>query len=335
MTIREALARGASLLAAEGNDTAALDASLLLAEVLNITRTSLIAAGPDKLADEAFDAFQKLLNRRLDGECAAYILGRKEFRGLDFAVNPSVLVPRPDTETLVEAAIERLTLNAGRLAAGAGRSAGERSAAGSAIKKPLHVLDLCTGSGAVAIALKNEMPELELWASDISAGALKTAKANAARLLPAINAPIHFMLGDIYEALTSDPPCESSREKSPPSTISGQSGRIDAQPVFSLIVSNPPYIPGEEIERLPIEVKKEPRIALDGGTDGLDIIRTIIKGAPNHLHAGGALLLEADPGQMKSIAVLLAAAGFGDMRTYRDLSGQERVIGGAKQPHRV
>jgi release factor glutamine methyltransferase len=259
-----------------------------------------MAAGPDNLADDDFSVFQKLLKRRRDGECVAYILGRKEFRGFDFAVNPSVLVPRPDTETLVEAALERLT--AGERLAG-----NEQLAAGG---RP-RILDLCTGCGAVAIALKNEMPELELWASDISAGALEIARANAARLLPA--SAIHFRLGSIYGALTPDGYGKFSPDRE--------------SPVFSLIVSNPPYIPSEEIERLPIEVKKEPRIALDGGTDGLEIIRTIIKGAPDYLHSGGELLLEADPGQMKSIAVLLEEAGFEDIRTYRDLSGHERVIG--------
>ena len=303
MSVREALVQGSSLLTNAGNDTAALDASLLLAEVLKLTRSSLSAAGPDDLTNEDYDAFQKLLKRRLEGECVAYILGRKEFRGLDFAVNPSVLVPRPDTETLVEAALEELKGGSGSL----------------------RVLDLCTGCGAVAIALKNEMPELELWASDISAAALETAGINAARLLPAMFSPIHFRLGSIYEALAFDPPagpggCACQRE--PP-------------PVFSLIVSNPPYIPTEAIEGLSLEVKKEPRIALDGGTEGLEIIRTIIKGAPEYLHSGGTLLLEADPGQMKKAASLLEQAGFKNIHIYRDLSGQERVIGGKRGKKRL
>jgi release factor glutamine methyltransferase len=293
MSIREALLTGRETLASGGIEAASLDSSLLLAEVLGLGRSSLIGAGPEQIADERLDAFMELLQRRLGGECVAYILGRKEFRGLDFAVNPSVLVPRPETETLVEAALEKL------------KEIASNSNSFSA-NQPLRVLDLCTGSGAVAIALKNEMPELELWAADISPQALETAKSNAARLLP--EAPIHFRLGDLYEAL--DP--ELAREK--------------GQAVFSLIVSNAPYIPAKEIAELPPEVKNEPRIALDGGADGLCIIKRIVQGAKNFLQAGGFLFLEADPRQMEKISSLLEKAGFCDLRIYKDLSGRERVM---------
>jgi release factor glutamine methyltransferase len=188
------------------------------------------------------------------------------------------LVPRPDTETLVETAL---------LFTGAKKS----------------VLDLCTGSGAVAVSLKNEAHDAEVFAADISASALEMAKLNSARLLHG-DKTIAFFQGDLYGALP------------------------DSHPFFSLIVCNPPYIPSGVIETLPAEVRKEPRIALDGGQSGLEIIRRVIDGAPGFLLRGGTLLLEADPRQMNEITILLKKRGFHTIKTYNDLSGQERVTGG-------
>ena len=289
MTVREALAE------ASAAGTSALDASLLLAEVLNTSRSSLIAADSRPLDEAALAAFRALVKRRLSGECVAYILGRKEFYGLDFMVNPAVLVPRPDTETLVEAALASIKQLA-------------------ATNQPLRVLDLCTGSGAIAVALKRNfalkhtMAELEVWGTDISAEALAVARANAARLLPPDS--IHFCHSDLFSALS---------------------------PPFHLIASNAPYVPTAEIAALAPEVRGEPLLALDGGGDGLGVIGRIISGAPRLLSCGGMLLLEADPRQMERIAALLAQAGgplvggppmgFTDIQTYRDLSGAERVIG--------
>jgi release factor glutamine methyltransferase len=284
MTIREAIAQASADFKTARFQTPSLDASLLLAHVLNTSRTALIASGTEPLSQEAFAVFRALIERRLSGECAAYITGRKEFRGLEFAVNPSVLVPRPDTETLVEAAITVI------------REQGAESNAADNIR----VLDLCTGSGAVAISLKNEMPALEVFAADISTEALKTAKSNASRLLPENS--IQFYLGDLYDAIPRS--------------------------IFSLIVCNPPYIPSDKIQTLSAEVQKEPRLALDGGTSGLEIIKRVIDGAPEYLRRGGALLLEAGPEQMKNITILLERKGFKDIKLYNDLSGFMRVIGG-------
>ena len=277
MIIREALAATCADLKSAGIETPSLDASLLLAHVLNTSRTALTASGQETLSEKAFAALRALIQRRLNGECTAYILGKKEFRGLEFLVNPSVLVPRPDTETLVEAAI-------------------------TVIKEydKARVLDLCTGSGAVAISLKNEMPELEVWAADISAEALETAKQNARRLLS--DGSIQFYSGDLYDALPRSQ--------------------------FNLIISNPPYIPTDEIKTLSAEVRNEPRLALDGGKSGLEIIERIINGASEKLIKGGALLMEADPLQMKKISVLLEKKGFNEIIIYNDLSGLQRVIGG-------
>ena len=289
MTIRDVLIQGSANLKSAGIESASLDASLLLAHVLNVTRTALAAMGPDVITDEALNAFRDLAERRGKGECAAYILGKKEFRNLEFFVNSSVLVPRPDTETLVEAAIKTGSEKWGK-------------------ENKIRVLDLCTGSGAIAISLKHEMPHLEVCASDISPDAVKIAKQNAAKLLP-YGSDIKFFQGELFDALPAE-----------------YNSRF---PAFHIIACNPPYIPSNEINTLCAEVRNEPRLALDGGKTGLEIIERIIEKAPNYLLVGGGvLLMEADPGQMEKIASLLERRGFNDIILYRDLSGFNRVIGG-------
>jgi len=175
MLIREAIAQGSADLKYAEIKTPGLDASLLLSHILNLSRTSLIAAGNEKLSEKNCETFCELIERRCNGECVAYIIGKKEFRGLDFTVNKSVLVPRPDTETLVEAAIEIIS----RL---------------DNTETQINVLELCTGSGAVAVSLKNEIPKLEIYATDICADALEVAKLNAKKLLG--DNQIQFFHGD-------------------------------------------------------------------------------------------------------------------------------------------
>ncbi|MCL2720425.1 MAG: peptide chain release factor N(5)-glutamine methyltransferase [Treponema sp.] len=294
MLIREAIAQGSADLKFAGIKTPGLDASLLLAHILKISRTSLIAAGNERLSEKNCALFCELIERRCSGECVAYITGKKEFRDLDFIVNKSVLVPRPDTETLVEAVIEiisKLDKN----------------------ETQINVLDLCTGSGAIAIALKNEIPELEIYAADICADALEVAKQNADNLLGYNK--IHFYQGNLFNALLN-------------TTLHTPRNGENSSHKFSLIVSNPPYIPSGDIQTLSAEVQNEPHLALDGGEDGLEIIRRIIDEAPENLQKGGFLLLEASPDQMESIAILLEKNGFNDIKLYNDLSGSQRVIGG-------
>jgi release factor glutamine methyltransferase len=156
----------------------------------------------------------------------------------------------------------------------------------------------------VAIALKHEAADLEVWASDISPEALEIARQNAVRLLGAGHGapdPVKLIQSDLFDQISH---------------------------CFSLITANPPYVKSAEIAGLPAEVRKEPRLALDGGADGLDLIRRIITGAPAHLHTGGALLLEAEPRQMETIRAELEKHGFVGIQIYKDLSGAERVIGG-------
>jgi release factor glutamine methyltransferase len=284
MLIREALAQGSADLKYAGIKTYALDASLLLAHILKTDRTKLIARGTDSISDKESKSFCELIERRANGECTAYLIGKKEFRGLEFDVNPFVLVPRPETETLVETAIDIIQ-----------NKLKDNSIA--------NILDLCTGSGAVAISLKNEIHICEVTATDISSNALKIATQNAEKLL--IGSHIDFLQGDLYSALPSPLPAP-----------------------FSLIVSNPPYISSDEIQTLSAEVQNEPRLALDGGASGLEIITRIIKNAPGYLKQNGYLLLEADPRQMNQIKILLEKNKFKNIQLYKDLSGEYRVIGG-------
>jgi len=312
MTIREATAQGAARLKSGGIETPSLDASLLLARVLDTSKEALAARGTEELSQEALAALCAFIDRRINGECIAYITGKKEFFALEFSVNPHVLVPRPDTEILVEAALEVIkkkkfttelygvNTEFHGVKNGEQRTDGKEQLVENRDTYSIRALDLCTGSGAITIALKNEIPSLEVYATDISAEALEAAKTNAQRLLPANS--IHFYSGDLYSALPHS--------------------------LFSLIVSNPPYIPTEKIKTLSAEVQNEPRLALDGGKDGLEIIRRIIDGAPENLKQGGILLLEAAPYQMKEITHLLEKRGFKDIKLYKDLSGQDRVIGG-------
>lgn len=290
MTIREALAQGSEVLKSPSFsaliDTPALDASILLAEIFKVSRTELFARGNEPITAAAWENFTGLLERRRLGECIAYIIGRKEFRGLMFTVNPSVLVPRPDTETLAEAALEYIS---------ALSLPGIHKPASSECTRTL--LDLCTGSGAVAISLKNECSSLIVTASDISPEALEVAALNAACLIN--REPIQFIQSDLFE------------------NIPGK---------FNIIVSNPPYVSSGELASMAPEVLWEPSLALDGGEDGLSIIKNIIFLAPEHLYSGGILLLEAGPEQMQKIEELFEKRGFKNVKIHKDLAGRERVI---------
>jgi release factor glutamine methyltransferase len=289
MTIREALVKGSARLRSAGVEGPGLDAALLLGFVLKTTREQLLLIDGEPLDVDAATEFGRLLDRRIGGECVAYILGSREFRGLDFVVSPDVLVPRPETETLVEAALAALT-----------QTAGERPV----------LLDLCTGSGAVAIALKHEAPSLEVYAADISPKALAIARENASRLLKEdgrlLDSAVHFLEGDLFEPVP----------------------RIR----FDLITANPPYVPSAVIPGLSREVRFEPLQALDGGEDGLDLIRRIAEDAPAFLRREGRLLMEADPGQMPEIALILEKKGYRRIGLHQDLSGLDRVIEGTLLP---
>lgn len=286
MNIAEARRYGSNHLQEGGIESASLDAALLLAHVLMVDRSWLLAHPEAPLTSSQWETYMNLLEQRRKGMCVAYLTGHREFMGLDFFVTPDVLVPRPETEGLVEQALAWL------------REFSERLATSGA---SLRVLDLCTGSGCIAVAIKRLLPSLEVWASDISAAALEIAQKNAQRL--AGPGAIHFFQGDLFENIRG---------------------------TFHCIVTNPPYVPRPLIPRLSQEVQQEPLWALDGGDDGLDLIRRIIAMAPLYLESGGALFLESDSSQIESIRTLLHKAGFIGIDTYSDLAGLPRVSRGIK-----
>jgi release factor glutamine methyltransferase len=265
-----------------------LDRELLLTHVLGVSRSALLARGGLEgaaLDNAQAERYKALLAQRESGVCTAYLVGRKEFRYLNLEVTPDVLVPQPDTETLVEAALEFVDSLWAKQAT-------------EAAKAPVRILDLCTGSGAVALAIATERPGVEVTASDISAAALEVARRNALRY----QVPVKLVQSDLFAVFR------------------------EAGEKFHLITANPPYIESAAIASLPPEVRGEPRLALDGGNDGLDIIKRIIAEAPDFLEPGGALFLEAQPAQMPEIRALMEKRGWTDIAAQCDLAGDERVI---------
>jgi release factor glutamine methyltransferase len=255
-----------------------LDAQLLLGHLLGQPRAWLIAHDGDTLPPDTATAYAALCDRRAAGEPLAYLVGEREFHGLTLRVSPAVLVPRPDTETLVDWA---LALLAGELA-----------------NRPSpEVVDLGTGSGAIALAVKHRYPAAQVSAVDLSHAALAVAATNAVRLGLAVD----FHAGSWWQALPA-----------------GQR--------FDLVLSNPPYIAGED-PHLPA-LRHEPTLALTPGGDGLDAIRAIVAGAPVHLQPGAWLLLEHGWDQAEAVAALLQTAGFQAMATHQDLADRPRCTGG-------
>jgi release factor glutamine methyltransferase len=255
-----------------------LDAQILLSTALERPRSWLLSHDLDELPADIHQRFMAWAQRRAQGEPLAYLLGDKEFYGLTLSVSPGVLIPRPDTETLVDWALEHIPPTP------------------SDIETPFEVLDLGTGSGAIALALQHRRPHAHVTAVDASPAALDVARANA----QALNLPVQILSGSWFEPVV---------------------GRC-----FDLIVSNPPYIAEDDHHMAALGF--EPKQALTSGSDGLDDLRLIIAQAPAHLRAGGHLLLEHGWDQAEAVAQLLASHGFTDIGTRRDLGGQARCTGG-------
>ncbi|MBQ4436181.1 MAG: peptide chain release factor N(5)-glutamine methyltransferase [Clostridia bacterium] len=271
MTVREALRIAADRLAQAGVPDARLDAEYLLAELLHTDRLHLIADGGASLSDAQLNAYEQWLARRERREPLQYVLGTQPFMGCMLAVSPAALIPRADTECLCEAAL-------------------------AVLKPGMRVLDLCTGTGALAIALKKHCPGADVCASDLSVDALALARENAVRN----GADVRFFSGDLFTPLRGER--------------------------FDLIVSNPPYIPRGELPGLQAEVRFEPDIALDGGEDGLDFYRRIAAEAPEHLNRNGWLMLEIGSTQAQDVSRLLQEHRFSEMKILPDLAGLDRVV---------
>lgn len=269
MTVREALASARNMLSALDPEDAPIESELLLRHTLKIDRVRLYLSLDERLTPEQEATFHNLLQRRLAGEPLAYITGERAFYGLDFYVNRNVLIPRPETELLVEKAIS--LAQKGNISA---------------------IADIGTGSGIIAIVLAVKLPGARIYATDISASALKVAKANAERY--GLTDRIQFLKGDLLESLPA--PCD-------------------------LIIANLPYVKEEEI--LPFE----PRIALNGGGDGLSLIKRLCRDIRSKLCLSGSLLLEIGQGQSRTVRdFLLSLYPEAEIEIYRDLAGIERVV---------
>jgi len=281
-SVSEALRAAARRLRASGSRSPRLDAELLLATALGVERVTLLAESERVLTPIEERRFEGYLCRREAHEPIAYIRRRRAFRTLELEVTPDVLIPRPETETLVEVALEAL------------------AAAPAEHGEPL-ALDLGTGSGCIALALAAEDPFVHVTAVDVSKAAVELARHNAARL--GLVDRLRILHSDLFAAL---PPEER----------------------FDLIVSNPPYIPASEYEALEPNVRDyEPRLALHGGADGLDVYRRLVPEALGRLRAGGTLALEVGVGQATAVrALFAAAAGYGAPLERADLGGVARVV---------
>lgn len=276
--VREALDSAVDALSAVGIDEPRLDAELLLGEAMGCERAALIADPAAEVPTGAGREFGEMVRRRLRREPVAYIVGRKGFRRLELTVDSRVLIPRPETELLVEVALEL---------------------------QPQQVLDVGTGSGAIALAVADELPECEVTATDTSPGALEVARANAKRL--GLTERVEFLEGTVPE-----------------------------EGEFDLVLANLPYVAECDWPSLQPEVTRwEPPEALLAGSDGLDAYRYLMRCAPALCRyakqSRGALAVEVGEGQAPAVAELFRGAGFGGIETRRDLAGIERVVVG----HRV
>ena len=285
-TLRLAMIHGGRFLSAAGIENPRLDTEVLLRHVLGMDRAEFYLRIDEAIKPPAERQLWELLQRRARREPLAYITGHKEFWSLDFTVTPDVLIPRPETELLVEAALERTR---------------------SPLKSPLKILDIGTGSGAIAVCLAKELREAQLSAVDISSAALQVARANAER--HGVANRIRFLHGDLFAPLAEE------RER------------------FDLIIANPPYVRSGDVAKLEPEIREwEPITALDGGAEGLDIYRRIVNESRSYLASEGHLLFEIGDVMAKAVGQILAhAGGFETDALLRDYAGKDRVIATRKR----
>lgn len=266
---------------ARGIESPRLDAELIVGHALSLTRTQIIMHLDRPLEERELTQLRALVKRRRAREPMAYLRGEREFFGRSFMVDKRVLVPRPDTEVLVDVALHRTSNRA----------------------LSCRTLDLCTGSGCVAITLSKERPTTPVLATDISDDALAVARENRERLGAY---RVAFAHGDLFAA-------------------------VPASATFDLIVSNPPYIPSGDIQGLMPDVRDfEPRLALDGGKDGLDSIRRIVTESPKYLAKDGILAVELGAGEAPAVRDLFLERGYMDVEIAKDIARIERVVSGRR-----
>nr|AAK64442.1 protoporphyrinogen oxidase HemK [Myxococcus xanthus DZF1] len=261
-------------------DAPRLTAEILLSHVLKLSRVRLYVDLDRPLSKDELGAYRALIERRMAGEPTQYLTGVREFYNRPFKVDARVLIPRPETELLVEAALRMLPKDA-----------------------PGRALDLCTGSGCIAISLAAERPQATVIATDLSPDACALARENAQAL--GVADRVTVLQGDLFTP-------------------------VPAGERFQVVVSNPPYIASGEIPGLSAEVRREPTLALDGGPDGLVAVRRVVTGARQWLEPGGLLALEIGEDQGPAVLELLRAAGYADARVEKDLERRERMAFGTQ-----
>ncbi|OIQ54131.1 peptide chain release factor N(5)-glutamine methyltransferase [Neomoorella thermoacetica] len=276
MTLRQALGEAARRLAAGGVERPRLEAEVLLGWACNLTRPRLLARLEEELAPAAAGRFWQAIDRRAAGYPLQYLTGHQEFMSLDFKVTPAVLIPRQDTEVVVEAVLERLDPC-----------------------ESYTIADCGTGSGAIALSLAHYLPRARVYATDISPAALTVARENARKL--GLAARVTLLQGDFLAPL--------------------RGLKLDA------LVANPPYIPTAALPGLPADVRSEPRLALDGGPDGLDAYRFLLPGAAGLLRPGGLLALEIGSDQGQAVKDLARAVGaYRNEQVLPDYAGRDRCF---------
>ncbi len=282
LTIAEAIYQAAQKLSVVGIANTRLDAEVLLSHILERDRAWLITHSNDSLENEGLTRFEEAISRRSGREPLQYIIGKQEFWGLDFIVSPDVLIPRPETELLVEAAV---TLVKGHNA-------------------QATIVDLCTGSGCVAISLAREIEDARVFATDMSIRALAVARENART--HNVSDHIRFMDGNLFQPLEE----------------------LDLRDRVDVVTANPPYIRSSDLPMLQAEVKDyEPRIALLAGPEGTEIQKRIIDNAPVFLKKQGALIMEMGQGQAEVLSRMVASTkAYGKTEILKDLAGIDRVI---------
>ncbi|HHW09338.1 MAG TPA: peptide chain release factor N(5)-glutamine methyltransferase [Firmicutes bacterium] len=286
-TVLELIKLTTNYLAGKGVSSPRLDAEVMLAHVLHLDRVGLYVNFERPLVPGEVAAYREMVARRGRREPLAYIIGEKEFMGKNFRVTPDVLIPRPETELLIEAVVKELDGGDGD---GAGPGPGDEP-------ERLRILDLGTGSGVIAVMLALLVPRARVAAVDISGEALAVARSNAVR--HEVEDRITFLAGDLYEPL---PPGE----------------------MFEVIVSNPPYIAVPEYSTLSLEVRREPQAALLAGEDGLAVIRQVIAGAPARLADDGLLAIEIGAAQGEAVRRLAQQYGFTSVIIGKDYAGFDR-----------
>lgn len=285
-TIADLLKKGIELLDKGEYNNPLLDSQLLLCHVLNVDKIYTYTHKDEVVDDSSVDKFLELINKRKSGYPIQYILGKQEFMGLEFKVEEGVLIPRPDTEILVEYIIELVKNGYFK------------------DKKAINILDIGSGSGAITLSLAYYLEDVHIYSVDISPIALKVSKENAARL--GLESKVTFLKGDLFEPL----------------------GKMKLYNHFDIIVSNPPYIPTKDILDLQKEVAEyEPKLALDGGIDGLDYYRRIINESSEYIAKNGVMALEIGYDQGEAVKELMQS-NFFNCKIIKDLAGHDRVVVG-------